>query len=534
MRKFQAEVLRLHEARRNEQARGAGDEDGLGVIVAEGFELAQPPGEDGSDAVERQLGVNAQNALRLARGKVQVGVVAQAALEVGKFFSGKGEADGKGVAAEASEEIGAGFDGGEEGEAVDRAARAVRDAIFHADDEGGLGGALDNARGENADDAAMPPIAVDHEEPVGCNFGVGAETGFDDGERSGLDVAAFAIEALQLCGQLDGTVGVARRKKLDDVGRDVHAAGGVDARGEAKGDIEAGDLLACRVERSSGEERAETGADGTAELTQAECGDGAIFAVEGHGVSDGGDGRHLEKAGQNFFAQASGIAAKRFGLVETGLLKQRLGELERDGSAAEAFFGIGAARLIRVEDGEGNGKRVVGVGQVVVGDDEVEAEAARGIGFSKRAHARVDGDDDANAFGLGRFKHARLHAIAVAEAMRNVKADVASQHFDGGFEKDDSDRAVDVVVAIEEDGLVRGDGAFETVDGGGHAPHQEWIVEVRGLGVEEGEGLGGGGDATRNEQLGEDEGQARITGERCGSIGVRVGQEPALRRQGAR
>ena len=51
-----------------EQARGAGDEDGFGIAVAEGFELAQPSGQHGRDAVERQLGVNAQQALGLARG----------------------------------------------------------------------------------------------------------------------------------------------------------------------------------------------------------------------------------------------------------------------------------------------------------------------------------------------------------------------------------------------------------------------------------------------------------------------------------
>ena len=97
------------------------------------------------------------------------------------------------MAAEASEEIGAGFDGGEKREAVDRAAGAVGDAVFDADDEGGLGGALDDARGENADDAAMPAVAVDDEEAVGCNFGVGAKTGLDNGKRGGFDVSALPL-----------------------------------------------------------------------------------------------------------------------------------------------------------------------------------------------------------------------------------------------------------------------------------------------------------------------------------------------------
>ena len=58
------------------------------------------------------------------------------------------------------------------------------------------------------------------------------------------------------------------------------------------------------IECGGGEERAEAGADGAAQLAQAERGDGAVFAVERNGVGDGGDGGHLEKAGQSFFAQA--------------------------------------------------------------------------------------------------------------------------------------------------------------------------------------------------------------------------------------
>ncbi len=60
---------------------------------------------------------------------------------------------------------------------------------------------------------------------------------------------------------------------------------------------------------------------------------------------------------------------------------------------------------------------------------------------------------------------------------------------------------------------------------------RERIVEVCGLGIEESEGLGSGGDASRDEQLGEDKGQACFAGERSGFFRVRLGEEPALRRQ---
>ena len=173
-------------------------------------------------------------------------------------------------------------------------------------------------------------------------------------------------------------------------------------------------MLAGGVERGGGEQSAETSAGGTAELAKAERGDGAILAVKRNGVGDGGDGRHFEKAGQSLFAQASGVAANWFGLVETGLLEQRLRELERDGRAAERLFRIRAARLIGIEDGEGSGECIMGGfsthgrrpvrggpgWQMMIGDDEVESEAARGFSFSDGAHARVDSDDDTHAFGM--------------------------------------------------------------------------------------------------------------------------------------
>jgi hypothetical protein len=153
---------------------------------------------------------------------------------------------------------------------------------------------------------------------------------------------------------------------------------------------------------------------------------------------------------------------------------------------------------------------------VVIGDDEIEAEAARGFSFSECAHAGVNSDDDADAIGVSRFKDAGLHSVAVAQTMGNVEADKTTEHFDCGFEQDDSDGAVDIVIAVKKDGLACGDGAFEAVDGGGHSEHEKGIVGVGRLGVQEGEGFGGGGDAARDKQLGENEGQAGFAGEGSG------------------
>ena len=211
----------------------------------------------------------------------------------------------------------------------------------------------------------MPAFAVDDEKAVGGEIGFGGEALFDHAEGGGFGVAAFAIEAFELGGKFDGAVRVAGGEELDDFRGDVHAAGGVDARGEAEGYVEASDLFGGGVEGGGGEEGAEAGAGGTAQFAQAEGGDDAVLALERNGVGDGGDGCHFEEAGQSFFAGAHGVAAFEDGLRE----------LEGDGCAAEGFLRIAAAGLVGIEDGERDGDGVIGSGEVVVGDDEVEAEA---------------------------------------------------------------------------------------------------------------------------------------------------------------
>ena len=93
----------------------------------------------------------------------------------GSDCGGQREADRKGVPAEAREEIGAGLDGVEQMKAIDRSARSMRNAIFHADHDGGLGGALHHARSKDADDAAMPAVAIDNHEARSSKFRIVGE-----------------------------------------------------------------------------------------------------------------------------------------------------------------------------------------------------------------------------------------------------------------------------------------------------------------------------------------------------------------------
>ena len=134
--------------------------------------------------------MDAQQVLRLAGGQMLLGVEAQAALQLWQPLGGQGKANREGVAAEAGEEVCAALDGVEQLEAIHRAAGAVGDSVLNADHDGWFRGPLHHARCQNADDAAMPALAVDDQQPVGGQFRVAAQTSFDGREGSGFGRSA--------------------------------------------------------------------------------------------------------------------------------------------------------------------------------------------------------------------------------------------------------------------------------------------------------------------------------------------------------
>ena len=77
-------------------------------------------------------------------------------------------------------------------------------------------------------------------------------------EGAGLGGAAVGVEAVELFGERLCAVRLARGEEFDDVGGDVHAAGGVDARGDAEADVDGGEsavrgiLATCMSARRPG------------------------------------------------------------------------------------------------------------------------------------------------------------------------------------------------------------------------------------------------------------------------------------------
>ena len=96
--------------------------------------------------------------------------------------------------------------------------------------------------------------------------------------------------------------------------------------------------------------------------------------TSGHDVGERADGRDLDER-----RQPVGLARAR---------AQRLDELERDADAGEVFVRIRAVVPLGIDDGQR--RRQLGVGLVVVGDDQVETQLARAPRRVGAADAAVD------------------------------------------------------------------------------------------------------------------------------------------------
>ena len=168
---------------------------------------------------------------------------------------------------------------------------------------------------------------------------------------------------------------------------------------------------------------------------------------------------------------------------------------------------------------------------MVVGDDEVEAELGGGVGCGEGADAGVNADDEADTFAGGVLEYFALHAVAFAEAMRDMEADGSAEALDGGSEEDDGGSSVHVVVTIYKDQLTGGDGIADAADGDVHAEHEEGIVELVEAGREECGGFDGCADATGDEQR--DEERREISPHPLGMRrgGVRGAEDPLARRR---
>jgi hypothetical protein len=145
----------------------------------------------------------------------------------------------------------------------------------------------------------------------------------------------------------------------------------------------------------------------------------------------------------------------------------------------------------------------------MIGDDEIEAEGFGSFSGGEGADTGVNADDEADALRGCGFENLIAHAVAFAEAVRDVETDRAAEHLNGCFEQNGGGGAIDVIVAIDEDRFAALDGLLHAGDSGGHAVHAVGIEKMIQLRLQEVSDFLRGAEAAGEQKLGNDEWQVR-------------------------
>src|SRR5215469_9400557 len=106
--------------------------------------------------------------------------------------------------------------------------------------------ALNHASRRDADDAAVPSLAINHDAVCIAEFRFLFEALRDGLENSALFFLALAVELVEATGDFFRAYGIFHAEELYNVTGNVHAAGGVQTRRDAESNSRRGCRAICR------------------------------------------------------------------------------------------------------------------------------------------------------------------------------------------------------------------------------------------------------------------------------------------------
>ncbi len=184
---------------------------------------------------------------------------------------------------------------------------------------------------------------------------------------------ALAVDAVECARQLLGTPGVVGAQAFDAQRHVGQPAGGVQARAQGKTEVQAGS--ACRLARRHLEQRCHAGRHGSsAHALQTLRHQAAVVGVKLHHVG------HRAQCHQRQQAVDLGLVLRREPTARAQLGAQRQQDVEHHADAGDRLALKPAAGLVRVDDDAvlwQHGSAVLQGWQVVVGDDDLQAQRAR-------------------------------------------------------------------------------------------------------------------------------------------------------------
>src|SRR5215203_3301624 len=298
--------------------------------------------------------------------------------------------------------------------------------------------ALRDSRGCQTDHPPMPALAC-NDYKLSCAKLFGFEKReLGDLLLNLLTLAVPAVEDRRQCPRLSE---IFTLEKLDDMLCNVHSSGGVYPRGDSKADV-----VARHLRRTIGDfhQRFQTVVLCIWKISQPESDDRAILSREIHDVGDSSDRSDLQKRGDEMFFFF--------------FAKKRVSELEGDTDPGEMFIGVLTVRLIRIY----NRKRVriasYRVGDVVIGDDEVQPIFLRPGDRLEASNPAVDAYYNLASVGLGFLERRYVYSITFGKSVRDVKRSAAAENLESLAKEHGTRRAVDIVITPDQDLLAVVDG----------------------------------------------------------------------------
>src|SRR5215469_16649172 len=137
-------------------------------------------------------------------------------------------------------QVAARFDCFEKMKRPDRAAGAEGFVSLARDHHGRTVVALDDPSRGDADDAAMPSVAVDDDAIGITQCGLSGEALFNAAQDSTFLFLAVRVELIELGRKFSRPGWIFHAEKFNDIASNVHPSGGVDPRSDAKADFAGG------------------------------------------------------------------------------------------------------------------------------------------------------------------------------------------------------------------------------------------------------------------------------------------------------
>ena len=194
----------------------------------------------------------------------------------------------------------------------------------------------------------------------------------------------------------------------------------------------------------------------------------SILSQQRNHVSDGSNGDQFQKMTDDPFS--------------AGGLEKGLNQFEDHSYRSQILVRVSALLTEGIQNGIGIG--IGAIGNMMIGDDQVESQLTGHIRCLKGPDPVIDSDDQTIPILRSLFQCILLNAVSFFQSPGHVKTDRGTQHFQGPLQDYGGGNAVDIIVPINQYLLSQVPGLKNTTDDTIHIFHQVGIMKVFQAGLE--------------------------------------------------